>query len=160
MGVNSVFNHADFRLMSRRALEILARYEEKNLYLRGIIPMIGLNSTTVDDVISERAAGQSKYTLSKMLNLAIDGITSFSVKPIWGIIYLGIAMILVSLCILVYVLRALIVGTAVEGWSSLMLSIWFVGGVMLVAIGGIGIYIGKIYTEVKNRPLFNIKEIL
>lgn len=160
MGVNSVFNHADFRLMSNRALEILSRYQERNLYLRGIIPLIGLNSTTVEDEIGERAAGQSKYTLSKMLNLAIDGITSFSVKPIWGIIYMGLAMIIVSIAILVYVLRALIIGTAVSGWASLMLSIWFVGGVLLVAIGGIGIYIGKIYTESKHRPLYNIKEIL
>lgn len=160
MGVNSVFNHADFRLMSNRALEILSRYQERNLYLRGIIPLIGLHSTTVEDEIGERAAGQSKYTLSKMLNLAIDGITSFSVKPIWGIIYMGLAMIIVSIAILVYVLRALIIGTAVSGWASLMLSIWFVGGVLLVAIGGIGIYIGKIYTESKHRPLYNIKEIL
>lgn len=160
MGVNSVFNHADFRLMSRRALEILSRYQEKNLYLRGIIPLIGLDSTTVDDAIGERAAGASKYTLTKMLNLAIDGITSFSVKPIWGIVYLGVIMIVISLCILIYVIHALIIGTAVSGWASLMLSIWFVGGITLVAIGGIGIYIGKIYTEVKNRPLYNIKEIV
>jgi len=160
MGVNSVFNHADFRLMSRRALDILSRYQEKNLYLRGIIPLIGLESTTVDDEIGERAAGFSKYTLSKMLNLALDGITSFSVKPIWGIIYMGIAMVLISLAILIYVLRALIIGTAFPGWASLMLSIWFVGGILLIALGGIGLYIGKIYTEVKNRPLYNIKEIL
>jgi len=160
MGVKSVFNHADFRLMSKRALDILARYPEKNLYLRGMIPMIGLDSTTVEDVIGERAAGASKYTLSKMLNLALDGITSFSVKPIFGIIYLGIFFLAISFCIFIYVLRALIIGTAVGGWASLMLSMWFIGGVLLIAIGAVGVYIGKIYTEVKARPIFNIREIL
>lgn len=160
MGVESVYNHADFRLMSRRALEMLSGYKERNLYLRGLIPMIGLPSTTVDDVISERSAGSSKYTLSKMLNLALDGITSFSVKPIFGIIYLGVIFILISLGIGVYVLHAIIAGTAVPGWSSLILSIWLVGGIVLISIGVVGAYIGKIYNEVKGRPLYNIKEIL
>lgn len=160
MGVQTVFNHADFRLMSKRALDLLERYPEKNLFLRGIIPMIGLKYTTVEDVIGERAAGTSKYTLSKMLNLAIDGITSFSVKPIWGILYLGLIFILIAFGILIYVLRALIIGTAVSGWASIMLSMWFIGGVLLVAMGGIGIYIGKIYTEAKGRPLYNIQDIL
>lgn len=160
MGVNTIFNHADFRLMSKRALDLLERYPEKNLFLRGIIPMIGLNYTTVEDVIGERAAGASKYTLSKMLNLAIDGITSFSVRPIWGIIYMGVFFLFVSFCICIYVIRALIVGTAVGGWASLMLSMWFIGGMLMIALGGIGIYIGKIYTEAKGRPLYNIKEIL
>ena len=160
MGVECVFNHADFRLMSRRALQMLSGYEERNLYLRGLIPMIGLRSTTVEDVISERTAGQSKYTLSKMLNLALDGITSFSVKPIYGIIYLGIAFLLVSLCIGIYVIHALVAGTAVPGWSSLILSIWLVGGIVLIAVGVIGVYIGKIYREVKRRPLYNIAEKL
>lgn len=160
MGVNTIFNHADFRLMSKRALDLLERYPEKNLFLRGIIPMIGLDYATVEDVIGERAAGASKYTLSKMLNLAVDGITSFSVRPIWGIIYMGIFFLIISFCILIYVLRALIVGTAVGGWASLMLSLWFIGGMLMIALGGIGIYIGKIYTEAKGRPLYNIKEIL
>ncbi|MCF0243925.1 MAG: glycosyltransferase family 2 protein [Bacteroidaceae bacterium] len=160
MGVDSVYNHADFRLMSRRALDMLEGYREKNLYLRGLIPLIGLPSATVDDVIGERQAGQSKYTLKKMLNLAIDGITSFSVKPIYLIFWLGIFFVLISLGILVYVVHALATGTAVAGWASLMLSVWFVGGAVLISLSLVGIYIGKIYTEVKNRPLYNIKTLL
>ncbi len=160
MGVNCIYNHADFRFMSRRALEILSQYKEKNLYLRGIIPTIGLSTTTVDDVISERTAGASKYTLGKMLNLALDGITSFSVKPIYGIIYLGLLFILICLGIGVYVVHAIVVGTAVPGWASLILSIWLIGGLNLISIGVVGVYIGKIYKEVKNRPLYNIREIL
>lgn len=160
MGVESVFNHADFRLMSRRALEMLEGYGERNLYLRGLIPMIGLPSTTVDDVISERQAGASKYTLSKMLNLALDGITSFSVKPLYSIIYLGIVFLIISFGIGIYVLHALITGTAVPGWSSLILSIWLVGGFVLICVGITGVYIGKIYNEVKHRPLYNIQDFL
>jgi hypothetical protein len=160
MGVESVFNHADFRLMSRRALQMLEGYGERNLYLRGLIPMIGLPSTTVDDIISERQAGASKYTLSKMLNLALDGITSFSVKPLYSIIYLGIVFLIISFGIGIYVLHALITGTAVPGWSSLILSIWLVGGFVLICVGITGVYIGKIYNEVKHRPLYNIQDIL
>ena len=160
MGVESVFNHADFRLMSRRALQMLSGYKESNLYLRGLIPLIGLDSTTVDDVISERRAGHSKYTLAKMLALALDGITSFSVKPIYCILWLGVAFLLISLAIGIYVVHAIMAGTAVPGWSSLILSVWFVGGMVLVSIGVVGAYIGKIYEEVKRRPLYNIKEVL
>lgn len=160
MGVESVYNHADFRLLSRRTLEMLSGYDERNLYLRGLIPMIGLPSTTVDDVISERQAGTSKYTLSKMLSLALDGITSFSVKPLYNIIYLGMLFLVISFCIGIYVLRALIVGTAIPGWSSLILSVWLVGGFILISMGITGVYVGKIYNEVKRRPLYNIKEIL
>lgn len=160
MGVESVYNHADFRLLSRRTLEMLSGYDERNLYLRGLIPMIGLPSTTVDDVISERQAGTSKYTISKMLNLALDGITSFSVKPLYNIIYLGMLFLVISFCIGIYVLRALIVGTAIPGWSSLILSVWLVGGFILISMGITGVYVGKIYNEVKRRPLYNIKEIL
>ena len=160
MGVESVYNHADFRLMSRRALQMLSGYKETNLYLRGLIPLIGLDSTTVPDVISERRAGHSKYTLAKMLSLALDGITSFSVKPIYCILWLGLAFILVSLGIAVYVVHAIMAGTAVPGWSSLILSVWFVGGVVLLSVGVVGAYIGKIYREVKRRPLYNIKEVL
>jgi glycosyltransferase involved in cell wall biosynthesis len=160
MGVESIYNHADFRLMSKRSLEMLATYKEHNLYLRGLIPQIGLQTTTVDDVISEREAGVSKYTLSKMLNLALDGITSFSVKPLYNIIYLGILFLIISFCISIYVLHALIIGTAVPGWSSLILSIWFVGGFILICIGVTGVYIGKIYSEVKHRPLYHIQEIV
>lgn len=160
MGVESVYNHADFRLMSRRALDMLADYDERNLYLRGLIPQIGLPSATVDDVISERYAGQSKYTLQKMLNLALNGITSFSVKPMYAIFHLGLVFLLVAVCIGFYVLHALITGTAVPGWASLILSIWIVGGFILISIGITGVYIGKIYTEVKRRPLYHIEEIL
>lgn len=160
MGVKSVFNHADFRLMSRRSLDMLAGYHERNLYLRGLIPMLGLPFSTVDDVISERQAGHSKYTLKKMLNLALDGITSFSVKPIYGILYLGAFFIVMSILIGIYVLHALIAGTAYPGWASIMLSIWLIGGFILLSIGVVGIYVGKIYVEVKNRPLYNISEII
>ena len=160
MGVESVFNHADFRFLSRRVLEALSTYSERNLYLRGLIPLIGYNATTVDDTISERSAGKSKYTLSKMLNLALDGITSFSVKPIYFIMYAGVVFLFISLLIGCYVLYSLITGSAVHGWASLMLSIWLVGGIMMLSIGAVGIYIGKIYTEVKHRPLYHIKKFL
>jgi len=160
MGVESYYNHADFRLLSKRALNLLAGYQEKNLYLRGIIPLLGLPSTTVDDVIKERTAGISKYTLKKMLSLALDGITSFSVKPIYYIVYSGGIFIFISILIGFYVLYSLMSGTAEHGWASLILSIWFVGGAVLISIGCIGIYIGKIYKEVKHRPLYNIEEVL
>ena len=160
MGVESVYNHADFRLMSKRALDILANYKETNLYLRGLIPQIGLKSTTVDDVISERYAGTSKYTLKKMLNLALNGITAFSVKPMYAITYLGVLFLIITFCIAIYVVRAIILGTAVPGWSSMILSIWLVGGFVILCIGITGIYIGKIFNEVKHRPLYHIQEIL
>lgn len=160
MGVENYYNHADFRLLSKRALYLLAGYQERNLYLRGIIPLLGLPSTTVDDVIKERMAGVSKYTLKKMLSLALDGITSFSVKPIYCIVYSGGIFILISILIGFYVLYSLISGTAEHGWASLILSVWFVGGAILISIGSIGIYIGKIYKEVKHRPLYNIEEVL
>lgn len=160
MDVEAIYNHADFRFLSRRVLEQLSQYKERNLYLRGIIPLIGFPSTTVDDVISERTAGTSKYTLRKMLGLALDGITSFSVKPIYGIVYLGVAFVFISILIGCYVLYSLISGTAEHGWASLMLSVWFVGGVVLLSIGAVGLYIGKIYKEVKRRPLYNVEEVL
>lgn len=160
LGVDSVSNHADFRLMSRRALQMLAGYSERNIYLRGLIPLIGLDATTVADTISERAAGKSKYTLGKMLSLALDGITSFSVKPIYCILYVGLAFILVSIAIGIYVAHAIVAGTAVPGWSSLILSVWLVGGIVLLSVGVVGAYVGKIYNEVKRRPLYNIKESL
>ena len=160
MGVESVYNHADFRLMSKRALDMLANYKETNLYLRGLIPQIGLKSTTVDDVISERYAGTSKYTLKKMLNLALNGITAFSVKPMYAITYLGVLFLIITFCIAIYVVRAIILGTAVPGWSSMILSIWLVGGFVILCIGITGIYIGKIFNEVKHRPLYHIQEIL
>ena len=160
MGVESVYNHADFRLLSRRALDMLATYPEHNLYLRGLIPQIGLQHATVDDVISERFAGQSKYTLGKMLRLALNGITAFSVKPLFLIFNLGVFFLIIAFCIGIYVVRALIIGTAVPGWSSLILSIWLVGGFVLISLGIVGTYLGQIYTEVKHRPLYHVAEIL
>ncbi len=160
MGVESIYNHADFRLLSRRALDMLAEYKEHNLYLRGLIPMIGLPHTTVDDVISERFAGQSKYTLGKMLGLALNGITAFSVKPLYVIFNIGMLFLVIAFGIAVYVAYALITGAAVPGWSSLILSIWLVGGFILISMGIIGAYVGKIFTEVKQRPLYHVQEIL
>jgi glycosyltransferase involved in cell wall biosynthesis len=160
MGVESVFNHADFRLMSRRALDMLSNYHESNLYLRGLIPQIGLPHTTVDDVISERYAGSSKYTLGKMLGLALNGITAFSVKPLYLIFNIGILFLIIAFIIGIYVVYSLIMGSAVHGWASLMLSVWIVGGFILTSMGIIGTYIGKIFTEVKHRPLYHIKDIL
>lgn len=160
MGVESVYNHADFRLLSRRALDMLSDYKEHNLYLRGLIPMIGLKSATVDDVISERYAGQSKYTLGKMLRLALNGITAFSVRPLLAIVNIGIFFLVVAFMIGIYVAYSLIVGHAVQGWASLILSIWLVGGFILISMGIMGTYIGQIYTEVKRRPLYHIAEVL
>jgi glycosyltransferase involved in cell wall biosynthesis len=160
MGVESIYNHADFRLMSRRSLDMLSTYKEHNLYLRGLIPQIGLPSTTVDDVISERYAGTSKYTLSKMMGLALNGITAFSVKPLYAIFNIGVLFLVVAFGIGIYVAYALLTGQAVQGWASLILSVWLVGGFVLTALGIIGTYIGKIYTEVKRRPLYHVAEIL
>ena len=160
MGVESVYNHADFRLMSRKALDMLSTYKEHNLYLRGLIPMIGLQHTTVDDVISERFAGQSKYTLKKMLRLALNGITAFSVRPLFLIYNIGILFLAIAFCIGCYVVYSLVVGTAVQGWSSLILSIYLVGGFILISMGIVGTHIGQIYTEVKRRPLYHVAEIL
>lgn len=161
MGVNSVFNHADFRFMSKKALNILSNYPEKNLYLRALIPIIGLKSTTVDDVISPREAGTSKYTLSKMLNLAVDGITSFSIKPIYFILYTGAILILLGLIgIVADVIYAFTTNNNVSGWASMILSIWIIGGLIMSSLGCLGIYIGKIYNEAKNRPLYNIDTFL
>lgn len=158
MGVEAIYNHADFRLMSRSAIERLTRYDERNIYLRGIIPLLSSATSTVDDVISERSAGTSKYTLSKMISLAIDGIASFSVKPIYSIIYAGGIFLIISLLIGIYVVASLLSGNAEHGWASMMLSIWFVGGVVMISIGVIGIYIGRIYIEVKHRPRYHISE--
>jgi len=160
MGVESVYNHADFRLMSRRALDMLSTYKEHNLYLRGLIPQIGLRHTTVDDVISERYAGKSKYTLHKMMRLALNGITAFSVLPLFAIYNIGILFLVVAFCIGCYVAYSLIFSTVEPGWASLMLSIWIVGGFILISMGIVGTYIGQIYTEVKRRPLYHIQEIL
>ena len=160
LGVKSVYNHADYRLMSRRAVEQLCQYRERNLFLRGIVPLIGYKTANVYYDRMERVAGESKYPLGKMMNFAVDGITSFSVKPVRMILYSGIIFLLIAFLILVYVLYSLFAGKAVPGWSSLILSIWFVGGCILVAIGVVGEYIGKIYIETKDRPRYNIEETI
>ena len=160
MGVKTIYNHADFRLLSRRALDALASYPERNLYLRGIITSLGFQTSTVDDVISPRLAGSSKYTLSKMLRLASDGITSFSTRPISLIISVGIMMLLIALCMMIYVIYSLASNHYAPGWASLMMSLWFIGAVVTIAIGVVGTYIGKIYLEVKQRPLYTIADKL
>ncbi len=160
LGAKSVYNHADYRLMSRRALQHLAEYPERNLFLRGIIPTIGYKSTSVYYERHERFAGESKYPLRKMVNFAIEGITSFSIKPIRLISSMGFLILFVTLIMAIYTLVAFFMGRTVEGWASLMLSLWFLGSVLLIAIGTIGEYIGKIYIEVKQRPRYNIETFL
>lgn len=160
LGANIVYNHADYRLMSRRALEHLAQYEERNLFLRGIIPMIGFRSTQVTYERAERFAGESKYPLKKMLSFAFDGITSLSVTPIRFVTLLGGIVFLVSLLTGVYALLAKLFGQAVTGWTSLMISIWLIGGIQLLSLGLIGEYIGKIYKETKRRPKYHVETVL
>lgn len=160
MGVKSVYNHADFRLMSQRAVDALCQYEERNLFLRGLVPLLGYKTDQVLYDRLERQAGESKYPLSKMLSFAIDGVTSFSVKPLRLIFDLGLIFLLISLCILIYVIMALCQGRGVQGWASLMLSIWFVGGCVLICLSIIAAYIGRIYTEEKHRPRYNIEKYI
>lgn len=160
MGVETVYNHADYRLMSRRALEALSQFDEVNLFLRGIVPLVGFKSTTVSYERGERFAGESKYPLKKMVSFAFEGITSMSVKPIRMIAALGGAVFAVSLVILIYSLIRHFTGHTVEGWTFLAVSIWALGGVQLLAIGVIGEYIGKIYLETKHRPKYVISQYL
>lgn len=160
MGVDIVFNHADYRLMSKRVLQQLENYEEVNLFLRGIVPLIGYPSDNVYYERHERFAGESKYPLKKMLSFAFDGITSFSVKPIRFILTLGMLIFLVSVGILIYSIVRHFMGETVLGWSSLMVSIWALGGLQLLAIGIVGEYIGKMYLETKRRPRFAIQDVL
>lgn len=154
LGVRSVRNHADFRLMSRHAIDILSEYEERNIYLRGVVCSLGLKQSSVLYNRGPRLAGESKYPLNKMINLALDGITSFSIKPVRLIFALGLLFLIVTLVIFVYVLINYFNGNTVAGWSSLILSIWFCSGILLMSLGIIGEYIGKIYTEVKHRPRY------
>ncbi|MCQ2523981.1 MAG: glycosyltransferase family 2 protein [Lachnospiraceae bacterium] len=160
MGVKSVYNHADFRLMSKRAVEEFSKYNETNLFLRGIIPLIGYQTDCVYYDRKERVAGESKYPLKKMLALAFNGISSFSVKPISMITGLGGVIVFLSIIAAIYALISFCMGSVVPGWTSLILSIWFLGGVQLLCIGLIGQYIGKIYIEVKHRPRYNIEKVL
>lgn len=160
MGVKSVYNHADYRLMSRRALEQLSQYKERNLFLRGIVPLIGYKTDCVYYERKERFAGESKYPLKKMMGFAFDGITSFSTKPMMFILSMGLLMVFISIIAAVYALFSYISGSVTTGWTSLILSVWFIGGVILFALGLIGQYIGKIYIEVKERPRYNIESFL
>lgn len=160
MGVKSIYNHADFRLMSQRAVEQFSKYQETNLYLRGMMPLIGYETDMVYYDRKERVAGESKYPLKKMLALAFNGISSFSVKPISMVLGLGMAIVCLSIVAAIYALISYFTGNVEPGWTSLILSIWFLGGLQLLAIGLVGQYIGKIYIEVKHRPRYNIEKVL
>ena len=160
MGVEIVYNHADYRLMSRRALDEMEGFKEVNLFLRGIVPLIGFQSGVVTYERHERFAGESKYPLKKMLNFAFDGITSFSVKPIRRVTTLGIIIFAISILMLIYFLITWCIGWTVPGWTSIVVSVWAIGGLQLLAIGIIGEYIGKIYMETKARPKFIVQEYL
>lgn len=160
MGVDIVFNHADYRLMSRRAVEGLAHFGEVNLFLRGVVPQIGYPSATVEYERAKRFAGESKYPLKKMIAFALDGITSFSIKPLRLILFLGGLIFLMSIIALLWALIARLSGHAVSGWTSLICSIWMIGGIQLLSLGVIGEYIGKIYGETKKRPRFIIESVL
>ena len=160
LGAETVFNHADYRLMSRRALEGLAQFREVNLFLRGIVPLIGYNAGYVAYERGERFAGESKYPLKKMLSFALEGITSLSTKPIRYITLLGFLVFLVSILMLVYSVVRWAHGDTVIGWASVICSVWAIGGLILLSLGVIGEYIGKIYLETKGRPRFLIREVL
>jgi len=160
LGAKTIYNHADYRLMSKRALEALENYREVNLFLRGIVPLIGFKTDKVYYERSERFAGESKYPLKKMLAFAFEGITSFSVKPIRLITLLGFLITLLSCGMFIYTLVRYLQGNTEVGWASLIISIWAIGGLTLLSIGIIGEYIGKIYLEVKSRPRFFIDKLL
>ena len=160
LGVDIVYDHADYRLMSRRAVQELMKYKEVNLFLRGVVPLIGLRTTTVKYARDERFAGKSKYPFRKMLAFASEGITSFSVKPLKLITALGIAFFVVSIGIMIYALVVKILGQAVEGWTFIILSIWMVGGVQMISLGVVGTYVGKVYSEVKRRPRFIVEKVI
>ena len=157
MGVEITYDHADYRLMSRRAVEALGEFKEVNLFLRGLVPMLGFKSDTVEYVRNERQAGESKYPLKKMISFAIEGITSLSVKPIRFITFLGFFIFFVSIIMLIKFLITWAIGNAVPGWSTIVISIWAIGGLQLLSIGVIGEYIGKIYLETKARPKYIIE---
>lgn len=160
MGVKTVYNHADFRLMSARAMKQLGQYKERNLFLRGMVPLIGYKTATVTYARKERLAGESKYPLKKMLSFAWDGITSFSIKPISMIMAFGGVIVACSVVAFIYTLVSYFMGHVSPGWSSLMISIWFLGGVQLLFIGVVGQYVGKTYIESKERPRYNVEKFL
>ena len=158
MGCEVVYNHADFRLMGKRALQSLMTHPERNLFLRGMVCSLGYPSDSVYYDRKERFAGESKYPLSKMLNFALDGITSFSVKPLRIITTFGLIFIMIAIFMICYALYSFVAGSVIPGWTSLLISMWFIGGAILTAIGVIGEYIGKIYKEVKRRPRYFIEK--
>ena len=157
LGVEITYNHADYRMMSRRAVEALAEFKEVNLFLRGMVPMVGFKSDIVTYERAARQAGESKYPLKKMISFAVEGITSLSIKPIRFITALGMAIFFVSIIMLIYFLVVHFMGRTVQGWTTLVVSVWALGGLQLLAIGVIGEYIGKIYLETKSRPKFIIE---
>ena len=160
LGVDCVYNHADYRLTSKRVLDEFENYKEVNLFLRGMFPLVGFKSDIVYYERGERFAGESKYPLKKMLNFAWDGITSFSVKPLRLICNIGFIILFVSIVIMIYSLVRKITGNTIAGWTFLSISIWFIGGLQMISIGIIGEYIGKMYNETKQRPRFIISENL
>ena len=160
LGVNIIYNHADCRLMSKRALEELENFKEANLFLRGIVPLLGFQNSIVYYERGKREAGVSKYPLKKMLAFAADGITSFSIKPLRFILAIGIIILIISIFIMLYAVIVKILGHTVAGWTFLTISIWFIGGLQMISIGVIGEYIGKIYNETKARPRYIIEKIL
>ena len=160
LGAETVFNHADYRLLSKRALEGLSEFKEVNLFLRGIVPLIGYRTDVVEYERGERFAGESKYPLKKMLSFAMEGVTSLSTKPLHCISALGFFIFIVSLLMLVYFIVEWAVGKTVIGWASVICSVWAIGGLILLSLGVIGEYIGKIYMETKARPRFIIQDVL
>lgn len=160
MGVDIVFNHADYRLASKRVLDNLSNYQEVNLFLRGMFPLIGYKSDIVYYERAERFAGESKYPLKKMISFACDGITSFSIKPIRLVLNLGILIFIMSIFVLIYCLIVKLLGHTVEGWTFITCSIWLVAGIQMLSLGIVGEYIGKIYNEVKQRPRYIISRNL
>lgn len=160
LGADTVFNHADYRLMSKRALEDLEQFKEVNLFLRGIVPMIGYKTGVVEYERGERFAGESKYPLKKMLAFAMEGITSLSTKPLQYISGLGFLIFAVSILMLLYFIAQWAIGGTVAGWASVICSVWAIGGLILLSIGVIGEYVGKIYMETKARPRFIIQDVL
>ncbi len=160
LGVEMVSDSADYRLMGRRALESLAQFGERNLFLRGIVPSLGFSTAKVYYRRAERFAGESKYPLRKMVSFAVEGITSFSVAPIRMVFLMGVISVLVAICMVAYALLSKASGTVVAGWTSLMVSVWFMGGLIMISLGVVGEYVGKVYLEAKHRPRYVIDEEL
>lgn len=160
LGVDIIYNHADYRLMSKTALEALSEYREVNLFLRGIVPLLGYQTGVVEYARKKRFAGESKYPLKKMLSFALDGITSFSIKPIRAITCVGTLAFVASILMIIYVIIGALAGNTVSGWATLVISVWAFGGLILIALGIIGEYLGKVYMETKGRPRFTVEKFL